>query len=265
MALRDQPYLPLYIQDFLTDEKLIECSPHATGIYIRLMCIMHKSEEYGTILLKQKDKQKLKQEENFALKLAKYMPYSFDEILTGLAELINEGVLQIEGDKLTQKRMVKDNYISIERGKAGKKGGEKTQSFAKAKKKANTENEIENEYDIVNNNINNSVPEISNVNSLGKTEIIYSDFENFRKQYPGTKRGYTTEFENLKKKHKDWKQIIPIVPEWKNLSTYINNRSWEEQITINKNEINKRNSRGGATAEDLAEIVGKHFATDYKQ
>ena len=24
MALRDQPYIPLYIQDFLTDEKLIE-------------------------------------------------------------------------------------------------------------------------------------------------------------------------------------------------------------------------------------------------
>ena len=43
MALRDQPYLPLYVQDFLTDEKLAECSAMATGVYIRLMCIMHKS------------------------------------------------------------------------------------------------------------------------------------------------------------------------------------------------------------------------------
>lgn len=29
MALRDQPYLPLYVQDFLTDEKLRECSYEA--------------------------------------------------------------------------------------------------------------------------------------------------------------------------------------------------------------------------------------------
>ena len=57
MALRDQPYLPLYVQDFLTDEKLIECSASATGVYIRVMCIMHKSDPYGMILLKQKDKQ----------------------------------------------------------------------------------------------------------------------------------------------------------------------------------------------------------------
>lgn len=73
-------------------------------------------------------------------------------------------------------------------------------------------------------------------------------FENFRKEYPGTKRGYQVELETLQK-HKDWKDIIPIlstelkrqtaereakrragqfVPEWKNLKTYLNNRSWEE-------------------------------------
>lgn len=84
MALRDQPYLPLYIQDFLTDEKLIECSSSATGIYIRLMCIMHKSEEYGKILLRQKYKQNDNQIENFAKMLARQMPYSFDEIKSGL-------------------------------------------------------------------------------------------------------------------------------------------------------------------------------------
>ncbi len=54
MALRNQPYFPLYVQDFLTDEKLAECSAESTGVYIRLMCILHKSEEYGCILLKTK-------------------------------------------------------------------------------------------------------------------------------------------------------------------------------------------------------------------
>jgi uncharacterized protein YdaU (DUF1376 family) len=140
MALRDQPYLPLYVQDFLTDEKLMECSASATGIYIRLLCIMHKSEEYGVVLLKQKDKQTDNQIKNFALKLAKYLPYSTEEIMSGLSELLNEGVLQNGGDKLSQKRMIKDNEISLVRSDAGKKGGLKTQ-FAKAKPQANTENE----------------------------------------------------------------------------------------------------------------------------
>jgi uncharacterized protein YdaU (DUF1376 family) len=135
MALREQPYLPLYIQDFLTDEKLIECSASATGVYIRIMCIMHKSDEYGTILLKQKDKQNSNQIENFALKLAKYLPYKVDVIISGLTELVSEDVLKIDGDKLIQKRMVRDNYISEVRSDAGKEGGKKS-SFAKAKAKA---------------------------------------------------------------------------------------------------------------------------------
>lgn len=147
MALRNQPYLPLYVQDFLTDEKLMECSASATGIYIRLMCILHKSDEYGTILLKQKDKQKENNCLNFAYKLAKFMPYTVDEILSGLTELKNEGVIEIDDDKLTQKRMVKDNAISDARALAGKKGGEKTQ-FAKANNKANDEANSESEYEI---------------------------------------------------------------------------------------------------------------------
>ena len=70
-----------------------------------------------------------------------------------------------------------------------------------------------------------------------------------------------TEFENLKKKHKDWKEIIPLLsyaidkenaarknaelkgaffPLMKNLQTYINQRSWEayadEQHTASDTE-----------------------------
>ena len=154
MALRDQPYIPLYVQDFLTDEKLMECSASATGIYIRLLCIMHKSEEYGTILLKQKDKQGKNICLNFAYKLAKFLPYKTEEIAAGIEELVAEKVLQIDGDKLTQKRMIRDNEISEKRAIAGKKGGLKTQQFAskfaKAKFKANTEYENEYEYEYEN-------------------------------------------------------------------------------------------------------------------
>ena len=140
MALRNQPYIPLYVQDFLTDEKLMECSASSTGVYIRIMCILHKQKEYGVFLLKQKYKQSDKQIFNFASHLAKYLPYNENEIYESLIELVNEGVLNIDGDKLYQKRMIKDNDISIKRAESGSKGGKKTQ-FAKAKPKANTENE----------------------------------------------------------------------------------------------------------------------------
>lgn len=158
MALRDQPYLPLYVQDFLTDEKLIECSAQTTGVYIRLMCIMHKSEEYGIILLKQKDKQDENQIRNFALKLLKQMPYSLDIIFSSLTELVEENVLVLSGEKLCQKRMVKDNDISEKRSLSGSKGGKFTQAKikanakanAKAKVKANTEYVNEDEIAIIN-------------------------------------------------------------------------------------------------------------------
>jgi hypothetical protein len=157
MALRDQPYIPLYVQDFLTDEKLMECSAKATGVYVRMICIMHKSENYGTILLKQKDKQNDSKVLNFALKLAKFLPYTLDVIESSLTELLNEKVLFIEDDLLCQKRMMKDGSISDKRALAGSKGGKKTMGvvdvFAQAKNQANSEdeNEVENDITIDNN------------------------------------------------------------------------------------------------------------------
>ena len=157
------PYLPLYVQDFLTDEKLIECSAESTGVYIRLLCIMHKAQEYGTILLKQKDKQNGSTLFNFASKLSKQMPWDTATILRGLEELVSEGVVTVEGDKLYQKRMVKDGKVSDARASAGKKGGQKSRQkieeaassssfasgfasdFAQAKIQANTENENDND------------------------------------------------------------------------------------------------------------------------
>lgn len=153
MALRNQPYLPLYVQDFLTDEKLIECSAESTGVYIRLMCILHKSDTYGCILLKQKDKQNDNNVKNFALKLAKQMPYDISTIERSLEELIEEKVLILEDDTLYQKRMKKDGILSDIRAEAGKKGANRknAKDFAKAnneaKELANNEANSENEYE----------------------------------------------------------------------------------------------------------------------
>lgn len=177
MALRNQPYIPLYVQDFLTDEKLAECSAESTGVYIRLMCILHKSDEYGCILLKQKDKQNKNICLDFAYKLARQMPYDVDTIQRSLEQLIEEKVLILDGDKLYQKRMVKDGEISEKRSNAGSKGGKTTgnklkkitddfaSSFAKAKEQANTEyeDEIINENEIIDYYINNINCNISSI------------------------------------------------------------------------------------------------------
>ena len=166
MALRNQPYIPLYVQDFLTDEKLNMCSLSTQGVYIKLMCILHKQKEYGVILLKQKDKQSESTYLNFANKIAKLLPIGANEIKIAISELVEEDVLIIEGDKLIQKRMVKDNATSESRSKAGKKGGEKTQSkkdFAKAKSEANSEDESESE----NENTNDSFLEENWRNNFG--------------------------------------------------------------------------------------------------
>jgi hypothetical protein len=153
MALRNQPYLPLYVQDYLTDEKLNNCSPSAQGIYIKIMCLFHKCDPYGGILLEQKDKQTDNICLNFAKKIAKQLPFDSSDIYAAMQELLDEKVLRINDNFLYQKRMVKDSDISTKRSGVGSKGGKKTQSkakefaneFAKAKSKANSENENENE------------------------------------------------------------------------------------------------------------------------
>ena len=127
MALRDQPYFPFYVDDFLTDEKLNECSAKSTGVYIKILCIMHKMEQYGSIELKQKYKQNGSKNviEGFGEMLTKQMSFSYKEIFDGLTELIEEDVLQLQGFTLVQKRMYKDGEVSRKRAEAGSKGGAK--------------------------------------------------------------------------------------------------------------------------------------------
>ena len=138
MELRQRPYFPLYVQDFLADEKLAECSAESTGVYIRLLCIMHKSDEYDSIRLKDKDKKYPDPVTNFALKLTRQMPYIEDVIERSLAELIEEGVVQIDGDRLFQKRMVRDGQNVENKVEAGRKGGRasKTQAEPQAESEA---------------------------------------------------------------------------------------------------------------------------------
>lgn len=133
MALRDQPYLPLYVQDLLTDEKLIECSASAHGVYLRLLCLLHKQDKYGLLCLKQKYKQKDSKLLNFAEMLVKQMPFSEQTIMDALKELSAEGVIIVTEDTLSQKRMLRDGELSLIRSEAGRDGGKSvTKQYGKS-------------------------------------------------------------------------------------------------------------------------------------
>ncbi len=214
MARRDQPYLPLYVADFLTDERLRECSAESVGVYIMLMCVMHKSQDYGSILLKQKDKQNSEfcssknasKLSDFACKLARQLPYSTDTIERALEELVDEGVLTVDGDRLFQKRMVRDGELSDIRSKSGSKGGNSSKNsdttsaeskqndkqnsefasdFAQAKTQANSENEIESDY--VSESEDESLVNGDRVIGEEPSEVVtarYDRFEKFWAAYP---------------------------------------------------------------------------------
>lgn len=95
--------------------------------------------------------------------------------------------------------------------------------------------------------------ENKNGDEIGIDKERAEKFEAARKIYPGTKRGFNTEYLNFRKKHKDWRDVVPIlekaiivqttkrnrremnndfVPDWKHFKTWINNRGWEEDIAL---------------------------------
>jgi hypothetical protein len=97
-------------------------------------------------------------------------------------------------------------------------------------------------------------------------------FEAFRKAYPGSKRGLDTEFENLKKKHHDYKAILPLlepalsnqmqwriemnaagmfIPEWPGLAVWINQRRWENEKPVIENKTTKNQPSTASYYEHL--------------
>ena len=206
MALRNQPYLPLYVQDFMSDEKLRECSAESVGVYIFLMCVMHKSDEYGKVALSNKYICLSKNQagiRNFASMLAKHLPFTIEVIERSLDELLREKVIQLEGNCLVQKRMVKDCKTSEARALSGGKGGKKRvdnlTNISLSKNQANNQANSENEYDIVNEDVNDNNKKDKVQNKISK-KLIDEFYETIWKLYPrkeGKGQVSTTQKEKL--------------------------------------------------------------------
>lgn len=122
------------------------------------------------------------------------------------------------------------------------------------------DNDYYNDNDIKKNKIKKSnslkvsvkeFPEVNNTNLPAPGPE--AEFEKFRQLYPGRKRGFRPELDNFKKKFENWNSIIPLLlpavkrmiefsecsraagqftPEYKNLSTWINNQCWTEEYPV---------------------------------
>lgn len=110
--------------------------------------------------------------------------------------------------------------------------------------------------------------EISSEHSRGENNkpgqplpAVEEEFEKFRKAYPGNKGGHKVEFDNFKKKHSDYqavvyllspalsklrewreqkKQLGQFVPEYANLSTWLNQRRWEVEFEKVESDATKQ-------------------------
>lgn len=121
------------------------------------------------------------------------------------------------------------------------------------------------------------VKEIDNIRSINNIEVLIIEeknnkkrknnsdlialFDEFRKSYPGSKRGLETEFENFKKKNRSkWKEVIhslmtalndqkkhrdlmqrrnEFVPPWPMFQTWINQKRWEIELPPIDDKTNK--------------------------
>lgn len=145
MAVQDEPFIKLRVDDWLNSDKLKVCSASTHGVYISILCLMHKSDRYGKLLLKTKYRIYDTFVRSMAYQIHKQTPFTFMEVGLALKELIDEGVLEQEGYFLVSERMIKDHRISNQRSRAGSKGGATTvekitavKDEAASKKKAPT-------------------------------------------------------------------------------------------------------------------------------
>lgn len=188
------------------------------------------------------------------------------DVLTAIVEygLYGETTGQLKPITKAMLAMVKAqidiNNKKYENGKlGGSKNGVSNNPSGRKGKNKNTEelpkNYQETTKELPNVNVNDNVNDnhkerLSNDNPKND---LSECFDFFRKIYPGTKRGLITEFENFKKKHKDWKDVLPLLlpaikkeiawheekqrkkefcPEYKMLQTWINKRCWEQEFDI---------------------------------
>lgn len=121
------PWLKFHPQDWRADERLRLCSLAARGLWLEMMCIMHRSEKYGFLLIAGKTPTDTQ--------LAFQVGTTPDEVVQLLAELRAAEVYSATSSGVIySRRMVRDEKKSKINAKNGKKGGDA--SLGKEKEKS---------------------------------------------------------------------------------------------------------------------------------
>lgn len=133
----------------------------------------------------------------------------------------------------------------------------------------------------VNDNVNVNVNVIKEKKEKEVCEYseLEKQFEEFRKAYPGRKRGHDTELAAFKRKYKNWTEIVPLLmpalqrlieynntasaagkwtASYANLSTWLFQARWEEELP----EITSNNAAAQPTIEQSKPLTASDYEED---
>jgi hypothetical protein len=137
--MKHNPWLKFWPQDWLTDVNLRSCSSAQRGTLIDLMCIAHRSENYGVII--ERDTPEARK---MLAKCLSLTVRTLDSHMTGLLQL--QRICRTDDGQLFIKRMVQDHRKSLINSDNGKLGGRvslkaplKAEENRKEKKRTDTE------------------------------------------------------------------------------------------------------------------------------
>jgi len=246
------PYFPFYPNDWLSDLNLKRCSHASKGVYIDILCLMHSSEERGVLISKGEPWN----DEDIAGAIGG----DSRVVLEAITELLRKGVVtRREDGAILSRRVVRDECVRQARSKAGKKGGSKSATYRNLLKQKSKQNSIKLQANTQAKLKQNPEYEYENENGFkgfkekgdwGKNHQgdYPPSWMGFYRLYPGRK-SLKRDFERLCK-HQDWEVQLDLlkpgldrelryrdarveagvfVEPWKHLSTWINNRCWEDE------------------------------------
>jgi hypothetical protein len=122
-----QPWFKFYPADWRSDEELRNCGPAARGLWIEMLCLMHKATPYGHLLING--------EVLTDMQLAVQTGVPSDQLPTLIGELEKAGVFSRTGKGVIYSRkMVRDEKKAKTAKNNGKNGGNPTLSNQRGNK-----------------------------------------------------------------------------------------------------------------------------------
>jgi hypothetical protein len=267
------PYFPFYADDWLSDEKLRACSSASIGLWIDMLCLMHKNDRRGYLQLNGKPVT--------AAQLARMTGRATDEVSQQLAELMDAGVPSATEDGiLYSRRMVRDERVRQVRSVAGKKGGDVTGGLLKQKaKQKSSKGQANGQAKDKQNAGSGSDNGIASEGEGGAGEEEAAEapakFEEFWEAYPRkeAKQDAVKAWDKLGPSAVLLKQMLEAIAQQKgwrkwregyisNPATWLNGRRWEDQEPPVADERSNGNGRPrgsmGANPSRIAAPNGKY-------